>query len=215
MMQSVLAKALNPPQTTSLESLVGDGATKKEREYEIYGRVADLQAMIASAARAERQEQWGLPCNGGAEAGIMGNIRVRMTNTVGDDDEPVYTQTIKVKQPDDNDENEMTITEATFSMFSKLVPSGLMKTRYFFPLAGVDFELQVDVFNRPESDPCDKVKIDLEVPEGVTVEQIIIPFKLEDTRVIKPGIKTAEETEYVRTLFSKHYEFTNPLHKRK
>ncbi|MOA02173.1 hypothetical protein D3C78_1216130 [compost metagenome] len=170
--------------------------------------------MKAAASRFEYQEQWGMPADFGKEAGIFGSIRVRMTRQ-GDDGEVKYEQTIKEKQPDGSDENEIEIGEATFKIFSRLVPNGLLKTRYFFPLDGTDFELQVDVFNQPEGEQCNVVKIDLEVPEGVTVEQIKIPFKLENVRVIKPGKKSQEDSEYVRNLFSNHYEFKNPLHVKK
>lgn len=195
--------------TTSLESL--EGVTQEEREYEIYGRVDDLAAMKAAASRSEYQEQWGLPCNAGVDAGVFGNIRVRMTRE-GDDGEPKYTQTIKVKKDTGNDENEMDISAGTFEIFSRLVPTGLLKTRYFFPLEGTDYELEVDVFHSPDGKQCPVVKIDLEVPEGATVDQIKIPFKLEDVRVIKPGKKSPEDADFARNLFANHYEFKNPLH---
>lgn len=224
--KAVLATALNPPVVTQLESILSalpvasmesdapaQGQTVKEREYEIYGRVDDLAAMKASASRHEYQEQWGMPADFGKDAGIFGSIRVRMTRE-GDEGTVKYEQTIKEKQPDGSDENEIEIGEPTFRIFSRLVPNGLLKTRYFFPLEGTEHELQVDVFHQPDGKQCNVVKIDLEVPEGVTVGEIAIPFKIDVTRVIKPGKKTAEDSDYVRDLFANHYEFKNPLHKR-
>lgn len=215
--KAVLATVLNPPVTTSLEALAPtDGQTVKEREYEIYGRVDDLAAMQAGARGKEYQEQWGMPCDFGKDAGIFGSIRVRMTREGEGEDAPVkYEQTIKEKQPDGSDENEIEIGEPTFRIFSRLVPNGLVKTRYFFPLEGTEHELQVDVFNDADGKQCNVVKIDLEVPEGVSVAEIKIPFKIEITRVIKPGKKSAEDSEYVRDLFTNHYEIPNPQHKRK
>lgn len=223
--KAVLATAFNPPPTTSLESLIqgpatpsmeadssNEGKTTKEREYEIYGRVEDLAAMQAAATRKEYQEQWGMPCDFGKDVGIFGSIRVRMTRK--NDDEPGYTQTIKAKADDGSDENEMDISIDTFNLFSRLVPNGLLKTRYFFPLEGTDYELEVDVFHDADGKQCNVVKIDLEVPEGVSVSEIKIPFAIEGTRVIKPGKKSAEDSEYVRDLFTNHYEVKNPQHKR-
>lgn len=212
-MNSILLKAMTPALNVSLEALVGGGETVKEREYEIYGRVDDLAAMKAAASRYEYQEQWGMPADFGKEAGIFGSIRVRMTRE-GDDGAVRYEQTIKQKQDDGSDENEIEIGEATFKIFSLLVPNGLLKTRYFFPLKDTDYELQVDVFHGPDGKQCNVVKIDLEVPEGVSVDKIVIPFAIEVTRVIAPGKKSAEDSEYVRDLFTNHYEFKNPAHQK-
>lgn len=210
-MKTILSDLLHPPIETSLESLVS-GQTVKEREYEIYGRVDDLDEVMAKATRSEYQEQWGMPADFGKEAGIVGSIRVRMTRE-GDGD-PVYTQTIKAKVEDGSDENEMEVSEATFKLFSRLVPNGLLKTRYFFPLKGTEYELEVDVFHDKDGKRYPLVKIDLEVPEGVDVNKITIPFKLEDPRVIQPGKKSQEDGEFVRNLFANHYEVKNPLHKK-
>lgn len=214
MNNKVLLNALTPRIEVSLESLVAslesngeNGSTTREREYEIYGRVADMEA-LQKASSSEFQEQWGIPCN----EVVMGTIRVRKTVK---GDVTTINQTIKVKEEDGSDENEMDISQETFDIFKKLVPRGLLKTRYFFPLEGTDFTLEVDVFQDLEGKQCDEVKIDIEVPDGVELDQIKIPFKLEDVRVIKPGIKTPEDGEYVRNLFVNKFEVVNPYHKKK
>lgn len=224
--KAVLATVLHPPVMTHLGVALqahvspsmeaageAQGQTTKEREYEVYGRVDDLAAMQASATRHEYQEQWGMPCDFGKDVGIFGSIRVRMTRQ-GDDGEVSLTQTIKAKADDGSDENEMDISQATFDLFSRLVPNGLLKTRYFFPLEGTDYELEVDVFHDANGKQCNVVKIDLEVPEGVEVSEIKIPFKMEIARVIKPGKKSSGDSEYVRDLFTNHYEVQNPQHKK-
>lgn len=218
MLNKILRNAFLPEAVTSLESIIpslesegADGSTVVEREYEIYGRVDDLSVLKEKAARTEYQEQWGMPCNAGSEAGISGNIRVRMTRE-GDDGEQKYTMTIKVKGKDSNQENEMEITEDTFNIFSSLVPNGLIKTRYIFPVRDTEFELEVDVFQDADGNECNIVKIDLEVPEGTDVNAITMPFKLEEPRLIKPGQKSQEDLDYVRKLFSEQYEVKNPQH---
>lgn len=218
MLNKILKQAFLPEPVTSLESLIpsmesegADGSTVIEREYEIYGRVDDLSVLKEKAERTEYQEQWGMPCNAGSDAGINGNIRVRMTRE-GDDGEQKYTMTIKVKGKDSNEENEMDITEDTFNIFSRLVPNGLIKTRYVFPVRDTEFELEVDVFHDADGNECNIVKIDLEVPEGTDVNAITMPFKLEEPRLIKPGQKSQEDLDYVRKLFSEQYEVKNPQH---
>ncbi|MCY1286151.1 hypothetical protein D9M68_17960 [compost metagenome] len=208
MSNEALKQAFAPRYTVSLES-AANGETVVEREYEIYGTIEDT-GVLAAATGTEFQEQWGMPCNEGAEYGIFGNIRVRKT-TKGEN-EVEHTQTIKVKEEEGNDENEIEIGEATFDIFKKLVPNGLLKTRYFFPVPDSELIFQVDVFQDTNGVQCMKVKIDLEVPEGVVIDQVTLPFKLTDVRVIKPGKKGPEDTDFVRSLFSKHYESTNPYY---
>lgn len=208
MNSAILKEFLTPKLTVSLEA-AANGETVKEREYEIYGTIEDIGAM-SGAASSEFQEQWGLVCNEGAEAGIFGNIRVR--KTVVGENQVSFTQTIKVKEEDGNDENEIEIGGATFDLFKKLVPNGLLKTRYFFPMEDSDLTLEVDVFQDLQGVQCLDIKIDLEVPEGMTVEQITLPFKMTDIRVIKPGKKSPEDCDFVRQLFSKKYESANPYY---
>lgn len=212
-LNSFLQFLLSGDATTSLASLppVGEGDTKKEREYEIYGIIEDMDAMIAKSTGSERQEQWGMPCDFGKEFGVFGSIRVRMTKAGGD---PIYEQTIKYKTDEDTDENEMTISKDTYAIFSSLVPNGLLKTRYFVPLEGLDYTLEVDVFTGSDGNICKEVKIDLEVPKGVTIAEIKIPFIINITRVVRPGKKSKEDGDYVGNLFRKHYEVPNPAFKR-
>ncbi|MNY34745.1 hypothetical protein D3C86_1691100 [compost metagenome] len=75
-----------------------------------------------------------------------------------------------------------------------------------------EFELEVDVFQDLDGNQKNVVKIDLEVPEGQDINSITMPFKLEDPRLIQPGIKSQEDLDYVRDLFSNQFEVKNPLH---
>lgn len=204
MTKHILISALQMDGLVSLESLVADGSTELEREYEIYGTVED-PAVLLKAERTEYQEQWGLPTH-------TGSIRVRETRQ---GDKTVYTQTIKIKTAEGNEENEMEVSEETFNIFKRLVPNGLLKNRYFFPIPDSKLVLEVDVFQDLEGNVCPDVKIDLEVPAGVDISQVVIPFKLNNPRIIKPGKKSAEDLEFVRTLFSTKYEQPNPEYSKK
>lgn len=207
-MNHALKMAFVPSGCTALETLIpsmeSNGETIREREYEIYGTLSDLED-LKKATGSEFQEQWGIPCN----EVVNGNIRVRKTVK---NDVTELTQTIKVKEQSGNDENNMDISQSTFDIFKKLVPRGLLKTRYFFPLEGTDYTLEVDVFQDLEGNQCNRVKIDLEVPDGVDVDKVILPFKLENVRVIKPGTKSQDDLDFVRSLFKEHYEVVNPYH---
>lgn len=204
MTRHILLSAFQRDLLVSLESLIADGTTVLEREYEIYGSIEDL-SVLETAERKEFQEQWGLPTN-------TGSIRVRKTIK---GDETQYTQTIKIKGAEGNDENEMDVSEETFLMFKRLVANGLIKTRYFFPVPNSELVLEVDVFQDLEGKPFNEVKIDLEVPEGMDISQVVIPFKLDNPRLIKPGKKSAEDLDFVRGLFSSKYEQPNPEYQKK
>jgi hypothetical protein len=187
----------------SLESLVGDGGTVLEREYEIYGKLNKEEFdRLLQHGDFEHQEQWGMAI------GKYSNIRVRRTESA--DGKVVYTQTMKKKTDEGNQENEMEVSEDTFTMFRSMIEKGLIKTRFIYPVEGTELKLEVDAFKDLEGNYVDTVKIDLEVPEGTDVSAIRIPFDLSDVRVIKPGKKTEDDLTYVRKLFSEKYEIVNP-----
>lgn len=206
MTKHILLSAFQKDVLVSLESLIADGTTELEREYEIYGTIPDL-SVLDGATRREFQSQWGLPTP-------TGSIRVRHTKPE-DEGPDVFTQTIKIKSADGNEENEMKVSEDTFKIFKRLVQFGLIKNRYFFPVPNSKLTLEVDVFQTLDHQIIHDVKIDLEVPEGVDISQVVIPFKLDNVRVIKPGKKSPEDLEFVRTLFSTKYEQPNPEYSKK
>lgn len=188
--------------STSLESLLGVSMeatdSQIEREYEIYGEVSDREVLKSLSERIEYQEQWGLPTE-------HGNLRIRKTQ-IGDD--ITYTLTIKDKREGETIETETDVTEAAFMAMKAIVPEGLVKTRYVIPVEDSELKLEVDVFSGDRG-TSSIVKIDLEVAEDQSVDQVKIPFKLENVRVIKPGRKSEEDLEFVRELFDKEYTIRN------
>lgn len=210
MKNPILENLFTDTPSTSLEAVVGaaDGATAIEREYEIYGTVEDLE-QLKNAPEKEHQEQWGIPINT-PSGEYLGNLRVR--KTVARDGTVTYTQTLKAKSGEATTENEMVISEDTFQLFKTMVPNGLIKTRYIFPVAQIEgAKFEVDVFFDLKGVPCNIVKIDLELDEGVEVGRVVLPFTLKDPRVIPPGKKTDDDKNFVSTLFRERYETPNPL----
>lgn len=197
------------PAVVSLEALLPAGTTSLEREYEIYGTMRNMDE-LDRAASYEMQEQWGLYIEKSEKNAASGNIRVRMTQ-VGN--EPAgYTFTAKTKAAQGNNETELAATVDMFEHFKRLAEGGLRKRRYFFPFPEEGVTLEVDVFFTAAGTMCPKVKIDLELSEGMdpaVVGRLEMPFQLDDVRVIPPGQKSDADLAYVRELFSTYYDLPN------
>lgn len=186
-----------------LEAIAPDGVQKVEKEYEIYGRMMDI-GLLGSALRSELQEQWGLPIDKVPANAASGSIRVRMI----DNDKYVFTS--KVKTQTENEEVEFDSSEDLFIHFKKFATQGLRKVRHFFPVEGTDFIYEVDAFYGPSGTFCPWVKIDLELNETVTIDNLPdFPFEMEDIRIIPPGRKSPEDLAFVRELFDKHFNLHN------
>lgn len=197
------------PAVVSLEALLPAGTTSLEREYEIYGTMRNMDE-LDRAASYEMQEQWGLYIEKSEKNAASGNIRVRMTQ-VGNDPAG-YTFTAKTKAAQGNNETELAATVDMFEHFKRLAEGGLRKRRYFFPFPEEGVTLEVDVFFTAAGTMCPKVKIDLELSEGIdpaVVGRLEMPFQLDDVRVIPPGQKSDADLAYVRELFSTYYDLPN------
>lgn len=176
-----------------------EGVGNKEVEIEIYGRVPDMAALKASAASQERQEQWGVYIPKTDRNNATGNIRVRYTEGKG------YVLTSKVKEADGSDEVELEVPEALMKHLRAFAESGLIKTRYFFPIDGTDLIYEVDVFENHNGE-SQWVKVDLESPGGIPLDNLPeFPFDLEDVRIIRPGFKSEEDLAFVRKLFDEEF----------
>lgn len=187
----------------SMEGLALDGTAKKEREFEIYGRLDDLSVLERADAK-EIQEQWGIPVDRNDENAGSGSIRVREIN-----DGEKYILTTKVKCSDSNIETELETTKDNFVQFKYLARSGLRKIRYTFKTEN-DYAFEVDVFYQSNGELCNWVKIDLEVDESFSVDQMPdLPFEMSDVRVILPGKKNEADMAFVQNLFRSYYDLKN------
>lgn len=183
--------------------LENHGEAKFEREFEIYGRLVDLD-VLKSADRSEKQEQWNLLIDKTDKNAAWGTIRVRSIN-----DGEQYILTSKVKHDNGSEEVEESTSADRFEQFRKLSDSGLKKIRYFYKVSD-DLTFEVDVFLDEEDNPCPWIKIDLELPDGFTIDELPeLPFDLQDIRVIDPGKKNDEDLVYVRKLFDEFFTLKN------
>lgn len=184
-------------------SMENDGESKVEREYEIYGRLVDMEG-LKHADSTEKQEQWGLVIEKTDQNSAFGTIRVRSIN-----DGERYVLTSKIKHQDGNEEVEEETSSARFEQFRRLASTGLKKIRHMFKVSD-DLTFEVDVFLDNNDNPQPWVKIDLEVPDGFNIEDFPdLPIDLHDARVIRPGLKNDEDLQYVRALFDEFFNLKN------
>lgn len=177
------------------------GQSKKEIEYEIYGKVVNLND-LKKAAKTERQDQWGIPIFKTDKNYSAGTVRVRQI------DGGKVELTTKVKR--DSDEAEIETSQDMFDHFRKLADQGLIKVRHYFPVDD-NFTYEVDAFFNTAGQFSEWVKIDLEMPEGVETLDTLpdLPFEMTDIRVIAPGPKKPEDLAFVRELFEKYFNVAN------
>ena len=185
---------------TSLES----AAVTKEREFEIYGKIVDIDQLLKCDS-FEKHSQWGCPIK--TDDGREGVIRVRAI------DDSLYLQTIKVKGgTDGDDECEFEITRDAFNAIRGLTDSGLIKTRYKFQMTG-DLCYEFDIFTKADGTVSEWVKVDIEIPGDGTIDEWLerlpdLPVELTETIVMAPGRKSPANSEFVKNLFTN--EFTIP-----
>lgn len=188
------------------QEAVADGKSSKEQEFEIYGKLVNITD-LEKATRKELQEQWGIPIQKVEKNAASGNIRVRMI------DNERYILTSKIKEKDHNDEVEHEVGAALFEHFAKFADQGLRKVRHYFPVTteeGEEFIYEVDAFYNASGQFSLWVKIDLEIPEGKSIDTLPdLPFEMESIRVIPPGKKSNEDLAFVRSLFDEHFNMPN------
>jgi hypothetical protein len=149
----------------SEEFPAADGAeTLVELEHTWYGRLTD-RTILDSAASVEKQEQWTVRAKPGDACKYGGSIRVRQSQRGSDTS---YMLCIKAFESGKRGclENEFEVNDTTFEQFRRIAESGMIKTRYTFPIANTDYAFEVDVY-----DGTDWVKIDLEIDNP----QFVIP----------------------------------------
>lgn len=187
---------------------VSTEAESNEREVEIYGYLADLGVLEQLARDHEEHEQWGLYIPRTSENAATGNIRVRRIEKGGN---VTFIETSKIKQDDGNDEDENEVGKRRFEHFKLFATQGLVKRRYNIPAQDrADYLFEVDVFTTVDGGTCHWVKIDIELPEGRSADNLPeLPFDLVDVRVIPPGHKSDEDLAFVRKLFDEHFNSRN------
>lgn len=145
-----------------------DGVARIEREYEFYGKIADHSEIETKAVSTEYQEQYEVKRKGGS-------LRVRMTKK--GDEVPVYSLTLKARDPNDptaKREVPLEGTEDLFTSFKALADNGMIKRRYYIPLEvsteDEDVDADTEAPETPESEDNAEAEQSTELPEETPVE---------------------------------------------
>lgn len=231
-MSSIWHRALSPGQA-ALEG-IADGKVRRENEHmwaaEMILEGAHSFPELAKAASWEYQDQWGIKIGKGEKNAGAGQTRVRATYPGGEGfmnlGEPKFEHTLKVNASDGGAfETEFEITEDYFKAFRLLASDGMQKDRYFFPVDGGVFE--VDMFLLPGlgdgrlrgmknrgRDYQIWAKIDLEVKD-LDAKIPEMPFKTGQCFKFGRGIEvTAEQNKILDHLFAEVWTTPNPFAKK-
>lgn len=202
----------------SLESIV-DGNAHIEKELVYYAILKD-KSILDKAAKKELQEQWeikipkieeGVP----VERNICGGtLRVRKIN-----EGERYIFCSKTKCSEGTTEVELESTKDQFEQFVKMAVSGMLKTRYYFPIQGTEGSFpegefdgcmvwEIDVFkDRVSGNDVEWVKIDLEFPENLGREKAPdFPFETEKLITDQYPNRTPEDEAIVSRLYEQDYK---------
>lgn len=179
-----------------------DAKTEVELEHTWYGQMTDLKE-LEKATSVTKQEQWSVPAKP-EDCRYGGSIRVRKSVCNG---ETSFMMCLKAFEKGKQGclENEFEINAATFEQFRRVSDSGMIKTRYTFPIEGTDFAFEVDVY--PETD---WVKIDLEVndPKFAIPE---MPVAIKGLIKDNPMQRTPEQEKLIDELMKRYFRCSNPF----
>lgn len=161
---------------------------QKEREYELYLKGVDIDAIVSKSVSKEEQEQWGIFVPKTDKNAAQGTVRIR--KTIFPDGRIEYVQAIKAKGGSGNNpEKESVSDETSFTMFKLLADQGLIKTRYHVPKVlsnGFEATLEFDVFKNQRGEIVPWVKVDVELPEGVSFSMADIDIEVDEVYLLPP-----------------------------
>lgn len=132
----------------------------EEIEYDFYAKITDFD-QLKKAKYKKDQEQWSLFF---FKEAVRCSLRVRKIT----DDKNIkfeIANKLKIGDLDDEWEIEKEIERHHFDILKSLSKSGMMKTRYYFPINETDMVWEVDVFYNSKGEPLPWVKVDLEVDQ--------------------------------------------------
>lgn len=156
--------------------------TVDENEVEIYIRGLDIDAIKHLFISSEYQLQYSFFSEKTPEKTAPSSHRVRMSIVSQNGEEPVtsYQRTFKIMLPDGTrPEGNADITREEFELFMLGCDSSMEKTRNVIPAGLEDYPgvmFQIDVFKGSEW-----VKVDLELPVGVSLPRAVVVTAVIDT----------------------------------
>lgn len=178
--------------------------TEVELEHTWYARIEDVEE-LKSAASVEKQEQWQVKAKKNDDMRYGGCVRVRSINGER------YVMTIKNFEDGKRGvlENEFDISQDGFEAVKRISDTGMIKTRYTFPIEGSDYHWEIDVFSGSESNRC-WVKIDLEVDDP-NFQIPAFPIRLTGVIADRPGQRSEEEERLIEDLMKRYFRANNPF----
>lgn len=190
-------------------------AAKVEYEIEVYLEGFDLEEVKSKASSYEVQEQWGIYVPKTEQNASGGSMRVRRTDTEGN--ESVFVHTTKLERKGaGKPEHEVVAHPDLFEMYKLMADQGLIKTRYNVPAEltnGTKYVLEVDVFYNKVGELVPWCKIDAEFPEDAEVKltKEDIPFSHTDLIICTPEQKGADTAlaKKIGSLYEKYFRTPN------
>lgn len=180
-----------------------DAKTEVELEHTWYGQLED-RSVLEKASSVEKQEQWSVPAKPGDDCLYNGSIRVRKSERDGTVSYMMCVKAFEHKKLGCL-ENEFEINETTFNQFKRVAGSGMIKTRYTFPIEGTEYAFEVDVFQE-----TDWVKVDLEVDDSkFAIPEL--PISLNGLIKDTPTKRTPEQEKMIDELMTRYFRCENPF----
>lgn len=200
---------------TKLHHLLGlalegevDGKIHDEIERVFYAPLDDLQT-LKSATEWEDHDQWEIKLPKTEQNSAAGRMRVRKITYP--DGRVNYVRTTKIKIGGKEKEVEAASSDDEFQMFRMLAPAGMVKRRFYFPIAGRTERWEVDVFKNAQGEFYRWVKIDLEIHNVNDLPPMNFPEGLiDETRVAQASDPEEEKKQLISELYQRVFLTTNP-----
>lgn len=201
--RTLLAHALR----VSLEAVQAqaeEAKTEVELEHTWYAKIVDVEELKLASA-SEQQEQWQVKAKKNDDMRYGGCVRVRSINGER------YVMTIKNFEDGKRGvlENEFDISQDGFEAVKRISESGMIKTRYTFPIEGTEYHWEIDVFSGSESNGS-WIKIDLEVDDP-NFQIPAFPIQLTGVIADRPGQRSEEEEQLIEDLMKRYFRANNPF----
>lgn len=198
----------------SLEG-VADGNAIIEKEL-VYHAILEDMSVLNNAAKIEKQEQWEIKIPKTENNLYGGRLRVRKTYIPNVRSKAQYIFCSKTKNENGNLEVELVSTKDQFDQFVAMADSGMIKTRYYFPIPDTNrlggenewdnaLVWEIDVFENNQGEIVPWVKIDIELNPNTKKEFLVFPFATKQIITSQYGKRTEEEEAIVSKLYDDDY----------
>ena len=194
---------------------ITDGVSRVEREL-VYHAILKDMSVLQNAAKIETQEQWEIKVPKTEKNLYGGRLRVRKTYIPNVRSPAQYVFCSKTKNANGNLEVELVSTKDQFDQFVAMADSGMIKTRYYFPIPDTNglggenewdnaLVWEIDVFENNQGEIVPWVKIDIELNPNTKKESLIFPFATKQLITSQYPNRTEEEEAIVSKLYEDDY----------